>query len=217
MSQDSCVVPERDAMTRIGAENARRWPRRRTLEVSMKYALIPALAISLVSGVSTLPAERRDYSPERDRIQERHDDRAPPRHQWQRGERLPAEFARGHEVIDWRARRLRTPPRGYHWVNVDGDFVLAGVVLDFALPNAYAYPPHPYPGSYAEPAPGAYPYPPYDDGGAPPSGGPYPPPAGASAPNWYYCADPRGYYPFVQSCDENWESVPSTPPPPRQR
>jgi len=37
--------------------------------------------------------------------------------------------------------------------------------------------------------------------------------------NWYRCAMPEGYYPYVQSCDGPWQAVPVTPeqspPPPR--
>ena len=30
---------------------------------------------------------------------------------------------------------------------------------------------------------------------------------------WYYCGNPRGYYPYVGSCQEGWRTVPSAPPP----
>jgi hypothetical protein len=29
---------------------------------------------------------------------------------------------------------------------------------------------------------------------------------------WYYCEDPAGYYPYVRSCNGQWQAVPSTPP-----
>ena len=60
------------------------------------------------------------------------------RHDWHKGERLPTSY-RDHrnEVTDWRSHNLRQPPRGYHWVNVDGQFVLAaiatGIVADVLL------------------------------------------------------------------------------------
>ena len=41
-----------------------------------------------------------------------------------------------------------------------------------------------------------------------------PPPVGASgSPGavWYYCDNPRGYYPYVQSCHVAWRAVPVTP------
>ena len=32
---------------------------------------------------------------------------------------------------------------------------------------------------------------------------------------WYYCAQSRGYYPYVKSCPGGWERVPPAPPPAR--
>ncbi|MDB5459340.1 MAG: putative integral rane protein [Caulobacteraceae bacterium] len=57
---------------------------------------------------------------------------APPpgwvRHDWRRGERLPPGYLAPEYVIaDWRAHHLHRPPRGYHWVRVGADLVLAGV------------------------------------------------------------------------------------------
>lgn len=47
---------------------------------------------------------------------------------WRRGERLPPPYyARRYIVHDYHVYRLRPPPRGYHWVRVDGDVVLAAV------------------------------------------------------------------------------------------
>ena len=33
-------------------------------------------------------------------------------------------------------------------------------------------------------------------------------------PTWWYCNNPPGYYPYVQSCSTPWQPVPVTPPPP---
>lgn len=30
--------------------------------------------------------------------------------------------------------------------------------------------------------------------------------------SWYYCADPQGYYPYVQQCRTSWQRVSPTPP-----
>ena len=38
------------------------------------------------------------------------------------------------------------------------------------------------------------------------------PAAAAQAQPYYYCADPAGYYPYVQSCKSTWQMVPATPP-----
>jgi Ni/Co efflux regulator RcnB len=72
-------------------------------------------------------------------VEPRHDERgAGPDHKWHKGDRIPAEYRdRHHEVGDWKAHHLRQPPRGYHWVNVNGDYVLAavatGVIADMLL------------------------------------------------------------------------------------
>lgn len=54
---------------------------------------------------------------------------------WRRGDRLPrAYYARSYVVHDYGGYYLHAPPRGYHWVRVNHDVVLAavatGVVLD---------------------------------------------------------------------------------------
>ena len=56
----------------------------------------------------------------------------PPRgfyeHSWRRGERLPvAYYQRPYLIADYNAYRLYSPPRGYHWVRVNHDAVLAGI------------------------------------------------------------------------------------------
>jgi hypothetical protein len=35
-----------------------------------------------------------------------------------------------------------------------------------------------------------------------------PPP---SPPSWYYCDNPKGYYPYVQQCRGGWRQVPAQP------
>lgn len=60
----------------------------------------------------------------------------PERHHWRRGDRLPDEYRHGRSV-DWRAHHLHAPPRGYQWVDVDGDFVLvaltSGLIADLIV------------------------------------------------------------------------------------
>jgi Ni/Co efflux regulator RcnB len=59
-------------------------------------------------------------------------------HRWVRGERLPvAYYARPYVIVDYRARGLRGPPRGYHWVRVDGDAVLAAVTTGIVLDTVF--------------------------------------------------------------------------------
>ncbi|WP_086922543.1 RcnB family protein [Variovorax sp. JS1663] len=48
--------------------------------------------------------------------------------EWRRGGYVPHSYrGQGYEVRDWRAYRLQAPPSGYHWVQADGNFVLAAV------------------------------------------------------------------------------------------
>jgi Ni/Co efflux regulator RcnB len=65
---------------------------------------------------------------------------AGPEHAFHRGDRLPPEYRdRQYVVEDWRDHRLTPPPRGYHWVQAGGDYVLVsignGIVLNFMLGN----------------------------------------------------------------------------------
>ena len=53
---------------------------------------------------------------------------AGPEHSFHRGDRLPPQYrSRQYVVDDWRGHRLSAPPRGYRWVQVGGDYVLAAI------------------------------------------------------------------------------------------
>ena len=93
------------------------------------------------------------------------------------------------------------------------------ISLFFGFPGYYGYPAYPayYP-AYPYPV---YPYPAYVY--APPYYPPAPPvtivqqipaapPGPAPVQYWYYCDNPRGYYPYVQSCGAGWRPVPAQPP-----
>jgi Ni/Co efflux regulator RcnB len=59
-------------------------------------------------------------------------------HRWTRGDRLPvAYYARPYVIADYRDCGLRAPPRGYHWVRVDGDAVLAAVATGIVLDTVF--------------------------------------------------------------------------------
>jgi Ni/Co efflux regulator RcnB len=70
-----------------------------------------------------------------------HDERgAGPRHDMRRGQRLSSEYrSRQYVVDDWRGHRLSAPPRGCHWVQTGGDYVLVaiatGLILQILLNN----------------------------------------------------------------------------------
>jgi Ni/Co efflux regulator RcnB len=130
-----------------------------------KFALVATTALAL--GASTLGSvaaaapynsrgNDRDHRP---RVEQRHHGfyvvnghryermrgpawKAPKnyRHQsWKRGQRLPSEYRRV-EVRDWRAYHLATPPRGYHYVRVGNDVILASIatgVISAVIANAF--------------------------------------------------------------------------------
>ena len=51
-----------------------------------------------------------------------------PHNDWHKGERLPAEYRDRNYVVDnWHEHGLQAPPRGYQWVGVNGDYVLAAI------------------------------------------------------------------------------------------
>ncbi|CAH2811184.1 MAG: Probable transmembrane protein [uncultured Caballeronia sp.] len=63
-------------------------------------------------------------------------------HDWHRGDRLPNDYRdRQYVVDDYRGYGLHQPPRGYHWVGVNGDYVLAaiatGVIAQIVLSNGH--------------------------------------------------------------------------------
>ena len=51
---------------------------------------------------------------------------------WQRGGYLPPAY-RGYVVNDYGRYRLRPPPRGYHWVRANDDYVLAAIATGLIL------------------------------------------------------------------------------------
>jgi Ni/Co efflux regulator RcnB len=65
---------------------------------------------------------------------------AGPRHDLQRGHRLPSQYRnRQYVVNDWRGHRLSAPPRGYQWVQTGSDYVLVaaatGLIAQILLNN----------------------------------------------------------------------------------
>ena len=69
---------------------------------------------------------------------ERRWDGAGPNHDIRRGGHLPGRYRNHQYVVDnWRDHNLRPPPRGYHWVQTGGDYVLAaiatGVIADLII------------------------------------------------------------------------------------
>jgi hypothetical protein len=87
----------------------------------------------------------------------------------------------------------------------------SSISFSFAFPVVYpyyVYPYYPYYPYYAA-YPPAYPVSPPAESTSPP-----PPAAAGPAPqqSWYYCNDPKGFYPYVQNCRTGWTAVPTAPP-----
>jgi Ni/Co efflux regulator RcnB len=71
---------------------------------------------------------------------QRHDRGAGPNHEFRKGDRLPNDYHhRQYVVDDWRGHHLSAPPRGYHWVQTGGDYVLVaiatGIIMQLFLNN----------------------------------------------------------------------------------
>lgn len=57
-----------------------------------------------------------------------HEDRPAPRQHYRRGAYLEHQHRGSSYVVsDWRSRRLSAPPRGSHWVQADGDYLLVAI------------------------------------------------------------------------------------------
>ncbi len=100
----------------------------------MKKLLCGAVALTLIAGAASAqpyggpPGHDQRHEEKRDA---KHDNRGQAfngHHGWKKGQRLPTTYRSNRYVVnDWRARHLRQPPRGYHWVRADNDYVLAAV------------------------------------------------------------------------------------------
>jgi len=88
----------------------------------------------------------------------------------------------------------------------------ARVIIGFGIapfgyyPGPWNYPYYPYP-YYAPVYPAPYYAPAYDASSAATA------PAPVQQASWYYCDNPRGYYPYVQHCSVSWRQVPAQPQP----
>lgn len=74
--------------------------------------------------------DQRDWAREQRRDDRDHDRRhgAGPDHRWVKGYRVPPQYRGPQYVVqDWRGHRLSAPPRGYHWVQYGGDYMLVAI------------------------------------------------------------------------------------------
>lgn len=107
----------------------------------MNTKRLVCLALAGTMGLGSLTAFAQDHH-DRDRHEQQrhemgnrgHEDRHDTYYygargpEWHRGGRLPAQYRDHQYVVDnWRAHHLSAPPRGYHWVQVGDDYVLAAI------------------------------------------------------------------------------------------
>ncbi|KAF7277676.1 hypothetical protein GWI33_021774 [Rhynchophorus ferrugineus] len=61
---------------------------------------------------------------------ERQSDNKHQKQSYQRGDKLPAHYYKNdrYYVSDWHKHDLREPPKGYRWVNIDGEYILVSVI-----------------------------------------------------------------------------------------
>ena len=109
----------------------------------MNRIAVAAMAAALGAGAITAQAQPRgpvrhdDRAPQHDRYDHRG---AGPDHRWMRGSRVPPQY-RGHTYVvsNWRVHRLPSPPRGYHWIQNGGDYLLvaiaSGVIAQMVFGN----------------------------------------------------------------------------------
>jgi Ni/Co efflux regulator RcnB len=111
--------------------------------IKSKSMTVTAAVLALCMAGSAFAQDRGfDRSPERnDRFSQRRDARdshdfrqadhrgyPQPHAEWHRGDRVPTEYrGRNYVVNDWHNHHLQAPPRGYQWVGVGGDYVLAAI------------------------------------------------------------------------------------------
>lgn len=104
-------------------------------------------------------------------------------------------------------RGFHNPPRGFHHppVNYRHPHRSVGIVVDI-FPFFYGPYPHYYPYS---------PYPPTIIIETPPpvTVAPNNQPGTPQPQYWFYCENPRGYYPNIQRCNMSWLRVIPSPPP----
>ncbi len=108
----------------------------------MKKLVIGAFALSLIAAPAFAAPGHDNHGPMDNHMSNHMDNHSNANnhmmhHGWKKGQRLSSQWQHGHDV-DWRAHHLRQPPRGYHWVQTDGDYVLAAVATGVILSTIFA-------------------------------------------------------------------------------
>lgn len=99
----------------------------------MKKIALAAIAISLLATPAAFAQQRHDqgrhYDQQREHVVKKRivtKKVVVKKTRWSRGHALPSSYRR-NVVRDYHHYHLRTPPRGYHWVRADDNYVLIGI------------------------------------------------------------------------------------------
>lgn len=93
----------------------------------MKPIVLALTAFSFLAAPAAMAQPVHHGKPQQTQIhKEQMRKHAPQRQAWKKGSRLPQSY-RGHAVKNYSAYKLRQPPRGYHWVKVNNDYLLIGI------------------------------------------------------------------------------------------
>lgn len=102
----------------------------------MKSVLLTALSAALVVPTMAAPALAQGHSNYQGHSnnqghssnQAREVSRPSSHHQFKRGEKFDRRYASNYREINYRSyKRLKAPPRGYHWVRSGNDALLVAV------------------------------------------------------------------------------------------
>ena len=86
-----------------------------------RFATYSTLSVALLAGPAFARAQDDHHDADHHDAYVRHEE-------WKRGYHMRQEdWGRAQHVDDWKAHHLRTPPRGYEWRSVDGNYVLADI------------------------------------------------------------------------------------------
>ena len=86
-----------------------------------RAAVFSTLSLALLGAPSLVRAQDDHHDADHHDTYVKHDE-------WKKGYHMKQEdWSRAQPVGDWKAHHLRTPPRGYEWRSVDGNYVLADI------------------------------------------------------------------------------------------
>ena len=92
----------------------------------IRHAVALSALFAVLSTGAAIAQERNDHPG--DRRDDQHDNHAYVHHdEWKRGYHMRHEDWDRGERVDYRTYHLKTPPRGYEWRQVDGNYVMAAV------------------------------------------------------------------------------------------